>query len=97
MSTTVHIVKSWPRFFDAISSGVRTHELRRNDRKYQVGDALELREYDPTISRFTGRTCIVEITSITSIAEPCAVSDEALHKDFCILSIRRLPSSASEA
>ncbi|KAE8756740.1 DUF3850 domain-containing protein [Paraburkholderia madseniana] len=92
MSKTTHVLKSWPRFFDAIRLGTRTHELRRNDRDFQVGDLLELREYEFSMSRYTGRTCIAEITSITSTREPCAVSDEALHRDFCILSVRLITS-----
>jgi hypothetical protein len=86
---TTHTVKSWPRFFDPILLGTRTHELRRNDRAYAVGDLVELREYDPETKIYSGRVCIVEITSITSQDEPCAVSAEALHGDFCILSVKK--------
>lgn len=64
------------------------HELRRNDRDYQIGDRLELREYDPAIDAYTGRICTVDITSLTSAEESCAVSNEGLRHDFCILSIR---------
>lgn len=85
---TVHTLKSWPRFFDPISRGTRTHELRRNDRGYAIGDLLNLREFDPHTQAYSGRTERAEITSITSPTEPCAVSGEALHPDFCILSIR---------
>lgn len=86
--TTHHKVKSWPEFFTAISEGQRTHELRRNDRAYKVGDTLELNEYTLEAGVFTGRVCSVLITSITSRQEPCAVSDEALNKEFCILSVK---------
>lgn len=87
---TTHVVKSWPRFFEPISSGTRTHELRRNDRDYRLADRLELREYDPETHAYTGRVCTVEITSLTSAQEPCAVSEEALHREFCILSVKRI-------
>lgn len=85
---TIHTIKSWPRFFEPICAGTRTHELRRNDRGYAVGDLADLHEFDPHAQTFTGRTARAEITSITSTVEPCAVSGEALHPDFCILSIR---------
>lgn len=68
--------------------GTRTHELRRNDRGYAIGDVLDLHEFDPHGQTYSGRTVRAEITAITSMDEPCAVSDEALHPDFCILSIR---------
>jgi len=85
---STHELKSWPKFFEQLSTGLRTHELRRNDRNYQVGDYVNLLEYDPKAKKYTGRNCIVEITSMTSIEEPCAVSDEALHHEFCIFSVR---------
>jgi hypothetical protein len=47
-----------------------------------------LHEFDPDANHFTGEQCEVEITSMTSFAQPCAVSGEALNPDFCILSIR---------
>lgn len=87
---TEHVLKSWPRFFRPIVDGQRTHELRRNDRDFAVGDILRLREYDNVKTTYTGATCTAVVTSITSAGEPCAVSDEALHPDFCILSIRVL-------
>ncbi len=83
-----HVLKSWPKFFDPVSSGTRTHELRRNDRDFHVGDVLELHEFDPTAHAYTGRVCRATITSMTSADEPCAVSAEALHPAFCILSVR---------
>ena len=87
-----HILKSWPEFFQGIISGIRTHELRRNDRGYQVADLMELREFDPKTGHYTGRTCDVRVTSMTSSQIPCAASREALHEDFCILSVRKLES-----
>jgi Domain of unknown function (DUF3850) len=83
----IHHLKSWPDFFQPIKLGRRTHELRRNDRHFIVGDVLVLHEFDPKANCYTGEQCQVEITSMTSFAQPCAVSGEALNPDFCILSI----------
>lgn len=83
-----HKLKSWPEFFRAIVAGERCHELRRNDRAYQVGDIIELNEFDPVTETFTGAKCLAKITSLTSSDVPCAVSSEALDPRFCILSIR---------
>lgn len=85
---TVHELKSWPAFFDAIAAGAKRHDLRRaDDRTFRVGDRLRLREFDPQLGQYTGREQVVEVTYITSAPAPCALSGEALHKDFCILSI----------
>jgi len=39
---TVHTVKCWPVYFDAIKSGDRPFDIRRDDRGYQKGDTLVL-------------------------------------------------------
>lgn len=86
----VHHVKSWPQYFVPIKEGRRTHDLRRNDRDFQMGDRMLLAEFDPQAQKYTGDTCEVEITSMTSMSQPCAVSSEALDPAFCILSIKRV-------
>jgi hypothetical protein len=83
-----HDLKSWTQFFVPILSGERVHELRRNDRNFQVGDFLNLHEWDSVRSVPTGRIASAQITSITSDDFPCAVSDIGLVPGFCILSIR---------
>lgn len=86
-----HELKCWPEFYDAVVSGQKKHDLRRaDDRSFEVGDLVRLREYDPRAMRYTGRTRTVEITYITKKELPCALSEEALHPAFCILSIRVL-------
>lgn len=83
-----HNLKCWPEFFNAIVNGRKKHDLRRaDDRKFMVGDLVRLREFDPTARRYTGREQTVTITYITRKDLPCALSEEALHSSFCILSI----------
>ncbi len=55
-----------------------------------MGDRLLLREFDPANQRFTGREQTVLVTYVTSADLPCALSEEALNPDFCILSIAPL-------
>ncbi|XVS67860.1 DUF3850 domain-containing protein [Actinosynnema sp. CA-299493] len=83
-----HELKSWPQFFRSIIDGRRTHELRCNDREYSIGDVLFLCEYEPSSASYTGATCKVVVTSITSDSVPCAVSTSGLTKGYCIMSIR---------
>jgi hypothetical protein len=40
-----HILKTLPKFFSAIKTGDKTFECRLNDRGYQVGDTLILKEW----------------------------------------------------
>ena len=83
-------MKSWPEFFEEILRGRKTHDLRRNDRDFREGDVLVLKEYDPRQGKYTGRSCNVEVTYITSQTQACALSEEALKEGFSILSIRRI-------
>lgn len=57
----VHNLKTWPQNFEDIKSGIKTFEVRYNDRDFQVGDYLELLEYDPVTGCYTSRrlNCII--------------------------------------
>lgn len=59
-----HSLKTWPEYFDAIVTGRKTLEIRRNDREFYVGDRLGLREYDPDRAEYTGREACVLVTHI---------------------------------
>jgi hypothetical protein len=84
-------MKCWPQFFAPILRGEKTHDLRRaDDRDFRVGDLLRLQEFDPKANCYTGREVTVRITYITSADNPCALSEDALHPDFCVLSIKKL-------
>lgn len=48
----MHDLKVWPDFFDALADGSKPYEVRKGDRKYQVGDVLLLREWIPTTAGF---------------------------------------------
>jgi hypothetical protein len=41
-----HELKCWPQFFDAIQSGDKNFEVRWDDRGYQAGDTVTIREFD---------------------------------------------------
>lgn len=59
-----HYLKTWPQYFEAVLSGERTFEVRRDDREYtfEVGDFLCLQEWIPEEERYTGRAAICKIT-----------------------------------
>ncbi len=89
--THKHELKSWVGLYEPIADGRKKHDLRDMDRDYQVGDICLLREYEPVTKEYTGRSCLVRITYITSGKHGhCAFSPFAMHPGMGILSIERV-------
>lgn len=61
---TEHDLKTINPYFQAVWDGVKTFEIRKNDRNFKVGDLLKLREYLPDCSGYTGRVIYAEINYI---------------------------------
>ena len=51
----VHDLKTWPVYMSALASGEKSFEVRRDDRDFQVGDGLLLREWDPSKMKYGPR------------------------------------------
>lgn len=49
-----HILKIWPQYYQAVADGSKTFEVRVNDRGFQKGDHVLLREFDPRIVTVVG-------------------------------------------
>ncbi|MEC3942603.1 ASCH/PUA domain-containing protein [Enterococcus mundtii] len=58
-----HELKILPEYFEAVTSGRKRFEIRKNDRDYKVGDLLYLREWNA--DEFTGDSYKTEVTYIT--------------------------------
>jgi hypothetical protein len=76
-----HELKTWPEHFAPVLRGEKKAELRKDDRHFQVGDELILREYEPTKHAYTGRAVIAKITHILR-------GGEWLTPGYAMLSIR---------
>lgn len=57
-----HNLKCIPMFFKDVESGIKTFELRKNDRGFKVGDYLNLREWD--LLGYTGLEVLVKVEYI---------------------------------
>jgi len=56
-----HDLKTWPDFFAALWRGEKTFELRKDDREFQAGDTLLLREWSKA-GGYTGRAIRADVT-----------------------------------
>lgn len=79
MSARTHELKCWPPFYEAVESGVKPFELRRNDRGFEVDDVLHLREW---MNDYTGRECRRVVTYVLVDAETFGLA-----KGYCVLGV----------
>lgn len=77
-----HRLKIHPDQFMAAKIGDKTHELRRADRDFRVGDYLLLQEFTPLLEAYTGESVGRKITHILK-------DWSGLHTDFVILSVAK--------
>lgn len=47
-----HILKTWSNAWDAVKRGDKRFEWRKDDRGFEVGDVLVLREWNPAKQKF---------------------------------------------
>ena len=71
----IHLLKIEDEYLKAIKDGIKTFELRKNDRDYQVGDLI----------KFSKDKDIYRITYILK-----DVKEYGLDKEYCILGIENV-------
>jgi hypothetical protein len=82
-----HALKTWPEYWAAIESGAKNFEVRRDDdRNFQPGDILSLREWNPLHERFTGREVKRWVTYVLRDAEQFGVRE-----GFAVLGLIAVP------
>lgn len=74
----IHELKILPQYYDAVISNIKHFELRKDDRDYQVGDFLVLKEWHN--GNYTGRETGFKIEYIL---RNC--SEYGLMDGYCIL------------
>ena len=65
----IHDLKTWPEYYEQVSVGAKTFEIRKNDRDFKVGDILRLYEFDPVEQVCSGKVTPV-IVSYILVAQP---------------------------
>ena len=77
----IHELKIAPEYFEKVISKEKTFKFRYNDRNYQVGDILKLKEYYN--QKYTDQSISVKITYILE-------NFEGLKENFVVLSIEHI-------
>lgn len=89
----IHYLKSWSNLFKEAIAERKAFDLRKMDRDFRIGDGVCLEEFDPEKQEYTGQNAFFTITYITSANNPCALSDNGLQDNYCILGIRLEPTT----
>ena len=67
---TTHYLKTWPEPFNLSLGGLKPFEIRVDDRGYEVGDTLCLKEWEPYSRAYTGRELLRRVTCVIRTAGP---------------------------
>lgn len=65
-----HELKVWPEYFEAIAANRKPFEIRKNDRGFQCGDTLILKEYAPGPDEYTGQAVKRTVSFMLSGDDP---------------------------
>lgn len=75
-----HELKTISPFFEDVANGTKTFEIRRNDRDFQAGDVLILRQWNERDQMFGQRLVVRRVT--------CVLQDERfLPPGYCCMGI----------
>ena len=80
----IHELKTWQPYFEQVKSGLKTFELRENDRDFKIGDELLLKEYSASHDEFTGNFCHRRVDFILHGGR------FGLEDGFCILGLSKI-------
>ncbi len=92
----MHELKTWIEPFSAVWSGRKTYEIRKNDRNFQTGDTLRLREWDRHGLVYTGRE-ISALVDYTTEGPAWDVMPGVIVMSIHVLSWRSTPDDATRS
>lgn len=82
----IHALKTAPQYFEDSAAGVKSFEVRRNDRPYNIGDYVALNEW--SIEGYTGRCTLHKIVYILENEDFCKEGYVILGLEPCAIRTR---------
>ena len=84
---TRHQLKLNTKYFDAVQNGVKSFEVRKHDRNYQIGDTLDMLEVfdDGVIGARMFRMTIVFMLTHDDFPE-------GICEGYCVLGVKKVAS-----
>lgn len=79
----IHHLKEWCEYYDDVDQGVKTFEVRLDDRPFSEGDTLILQEFDRVTKRYTGRECALLVLKVYRHLP-------GVLRDRCVMQTRRV-------
>lgn len=76
----IHNIKCKPEYFEPLIAGLKSSEVRENDRNYQVDDMLNIQEFGP--QGYTGRSTQRVVTHVLK-------NFPAVEKNYVVLSLKQ--------
>ena len=84
----IHQLKQASIYFEDVTSGRKTFEVRKNDRNFKVGDYLGLNELNPD-GKETGRSALFRVTYVLNNPEYCKEGYVVLGIQPCRVTLSR--------
>lgn len=88
-----HTLKARPQYFEDVRLGIKPFEVRKNDRGFERGDVLVLREWYPGAHRYSGRELRRLVTYVLDADDGV---DLGLKPGHVVMALGQIPNEAPQ-
>ena len=81
----LHELKTWPEYYQPLEDDIKRFEWRKDDRNFEVGDLLLLREWTSNNCSYTGRQQLVYVDYMMGKR-----NEFGIHDEYVLMSIRKI-------
>lgn len=88
ITKVTHDLKIAPPYYYAVESGQKTFEIRKNDRRFQVGDKVNLRMWSVIENKYIGNNVLKR--------EIIYITDYEQKENYVVFGIKKLNSEGGK-